>query len=96
MSITIADIRAAQPEWFSRSNKRFFGDLSYCVLHDKKTHDAYLVRSTTAWTDMFGGMKKIHWRLNAIDKETLKIGPLVDRTFQSLDEVREWLAGDDE
>ena len=70
----LAEVKAAQPEWFSRGNMRFFGDHSYMVRYGKVTGDAYLVRSTDAWTDMFGQPKRLHYRVNFLDQDTLEIG----------------------
>ena len=87
---TLSDVRAAQPEWFSRKNKRFFGDVSYKVLHSKKTGEPYLVRGTYAWTDMFGSPRRLHYRINPLD-DKLDIRPLVDVIFADLWEVKRWL-----
>jgi hypothetical protein len=88
---TLSDVRAVQREWFSRKNKRFFGDISYKVLHGKATKRPYLVRSTFMWSDMFGQPKQVRWRVNEL-KEDLRIGPLVDDIFRDYDDVKEWLA----
>lgn len=90
MTTTLADVKAAQPEWFSRKNKRFFGDVGYKVLHGKVSGKPFLVRSTYAWSDMFGQPKRLTWRVNPLD-EKLDIRPLVDEQFRSLDDVKEWL-----
>ena len=87
----LAHIKAVQPEWFSRENKRFFNDVSYKVLHGKVSKRPYLVRSTYAWTDMFGKPKTLHWRINEIGPD-LKIGRLIDQRFWDYDDVKEWLA----
>lgn len=89
MTTTLAQVRAAQPEWFSRKNKRFFGDVGYKVLHDSKGQ-AYLVRSTYAWTDMFGQPRTLHYRVNKLDAD-LKIRSLVNQTFRDLEHVKQWL-----
>jgi hypothetical protein len=93
MSITMSQVRAAQPEWFSRKNKRFFGDVGYKVLTGKQSRKPYLVRSTFAWTDMFGQPRTLHYRVNTLDTETLHIGGLVDKNFRDMDSLREWLRG---
>ncbi len=87
---TLTDLRAAQPEWFSRKNKRFFGDVSYKVLHGKVSRKPYLVRSTYQWSDMFGQPKTLRYRVNTI-KDDLHIGPLLDRQFSDLEDVKDWL-----
>jgi hypothetical protein len=86
---SLDDLKRIQPGWFSPENKRFFNDVSYRVLHDKEGN-SYLVRSTYAWTDMFGQPKKLRWRINLITPEG-KIGELVDRIFDSIDAVKTWL-----
>jgi len=87
--VTLNDVKMANSQWFASGNMEFFGDQSYQVLHDKT--DVYLVRSTYAWFDMLGQPKKLVWRFNPIDKQTLKIQPLFDNVFKSLDDVIEWL-----
>ena len=94
---TIAQVMAANPNWFSRDNKRFFGDLSYKVLHGKVSHTPFLVRKTNAWTDMFDGLKKPHFVVNAIEPGTLKVlsmvpGDVEHRRFKDIEEVKEFLA----
>ena len=91
MSTTMAEVRAAQPEWFSRKNKRFFGDCSYEVLHGKVSGKPFLVRSTFAWTDMFGQPKRLRYRVNHINYD-LTIGLLTDTDFRDLDAVKDWLS----
>jgi hypothetical protein len=87
---TLAEVKAAQPEWFSRKNKKFFKDVSYRVLHSKKTGEPYLARSTYAWTDMFGKKPRLHWRLNPLDNNLI-IRPLIDDEFSDLWAVKRWL-----
>lgn len=87
----LRQIKEAQPEWFSRGNKRFFGDVSYKGYYGKKTGKAYMVRSTYAWTDMFGEPRRLHWRINNLNQDTLKMEPLIDIEFPSLQAVKEWL-----
>lgn len=89
--VDIRNLKMAQPDWFSRGNKRFFNDVAYRVLRGKETGNIYLVRSTYGWTDMFGGKRKLHWRINAVDPVTLRIGELVNETFADIWEVRKWL-----
>lgn len=86
----MAQVRAANGNWFSRGNKKFFGDLNYRVLYGKATGERYLVRATEAWTDMFGGPKRVHYRVNRINDD-LTIGKLLDNEFSSLPSVKEWL-----
>lgn len=83
-------VKEAQPHWFSLKNKRFFGDVSYRVLRGKKSGEAFLVRSTYAWSNMFGP-KRLHYRINVINQETKKIGDLIDDTFTSIYAVKNYL-----
>ena len=84
-------IREAQPDWFSRGNKRFFNDVEYKGYYGKATGKAYLVRSTYAWTDMLGGTKRLHYRINELDQDTLKIKRLIDDEFSNIYDVKDWL-----
>jgi len=87
---TLSEVKAVQPQWFSHGNKRFFGDVSYKVLHGKRTGKPYLVRSTYAWSDMFGKAKTLHYRINRLHDD-LTVGLLVDDMFSDLDRVKGWL-----
>jgi len=87
---TLAEVRAVQPEWFSAGNKRFFGDVSYKVLHGKITHKPYLIRYTSAWTDMFDQPKSYHYRVNPL-ADNLEILSMTDDVFKTIDDVKEWL-----
>ena len=87
----IRAIREANPNWFSRSNKRFFHDVSYRAYYGKATGKAYLVRSTYAWTDMLEEPKRLHWRINAVSQDTLRIVGLLDDTFNDIFAVKAWL-----
>jgi hypothetical protein len=84
------NIKQKQPAWFSPENRRFFNDVSYWAYYGKRTGERYMVRSTYAWTDMFGSPPRLHYRVNRIG-EDFDIRPLVDREFHDLDEVEEWL-----
>lgn len=87
----LSDIKDAQPVWFSRENKSFANDVAYLAYKGKQTGKPYLVRSTYGFTDMFDKPKRLHWKINKVDSETLKIKKLVDGEFASLDDVKEWL-----
>lgn len=88
--VTLQDVKIANPGWFSPANKRFFGDCRYAVRYGRKSHQPYLVRSTYAWTDMFGGERRLHYRVNPLD-EALDIRPLIDDSFKHPDDVTDWL-----
>ena len=87
----LRQIRAANGQWFSRGNKRFFGDAEYRGYYSKKTGKAYLVRSTYAWSDMFDQPKRLHYRINNINQDTLEIEPLIDQSFSDIFAVKAWL-----
>ena len=83
-------IREANEGWFSRKNKRFFGDVSYRALRGKTTGNLFLVRSTYAWSDMFGSPKRLSWRINTIGDD-YSIGPLLDETFRDIHAAKAYL-----
>ena len=89
MTLTITALRQANTKWFSPENKQFFGDLEYRVLHGK-SKTPYLVRRTYAWSNMFDGIRKSHWRINPIGVD-LSILTLHDEIFESLDDVKQTL-----
>lgn len=88
--LDLAQVEKAQPKWFSAENKAFFHDVDYCILHGKETSNPFLVRSTYAWTDMFGCKPRLHYRVNPLN-DMLQIQPLIDDEFADIDEVEEWL-----
>ena len=88
--ITIADLRASNLRYFSKDNKRVFGDVDYRILHDKQ-RQPYLVRSSYAFSDMFGNERTLGWYVNPISP-TLEIMPGLDQVFATLDQVKYTLA----
>ncbi|HDZ14733.1 MAG TPA: hypothetical protein ENH60_07515 [Pricia sp.] len=89
--VTITDVIKAQRGWFSNENKVFFGDKVYDVNKGGRSEKHYLVRLTQAWTDMFDGKPKDHFRVNELDQETLKIGKLLDDIFLTVADLDAWL-----
>lgn len=87
----IQQIKSANPHWFTPENKRFFNDITYYGLYGKKSHLPYLVRSTEAWTDMFGNKPRLHYRINPVNPETLDIENLLDDEFPTYEDVKEWM-----
>ncbi len=87
----LRDIKETNGDWFSRGNKRFFNDVEYRGYYGKKTGKAYLVRSTYAWTDMFGGARRLHYRINNLNQKTLDIEPLIEQEFSDIFAVKAWL-----
>ena len=90
-TITMLDVRLSNGNWFSLENKRFFGDINYRLLTGKQSKNKYLVRFTTAWSDMFNQDKKYFYKINEIDQETLKIGSMFDPDFKNIDSVKAYL-----
>lgn len=87
---TLRQVKEAQPDWFSRKNKKFFNDIDYRVLHGKTSGEPYLVRATYAWSDMFGQKPRRHYRVNMLHDD-LTIGPLFDTEYSDLWAVKRWL-----
>ena len=88
--ITLAQVRARQPGWFSPGNRQFFQDCRYTVRYGRATGERFLLRSTYMWSDMFGEPKTLHYRLNVL-MDDLEIGSLVDEIFPSRAAVTAWL-----
>ena len=88
--ICLGNVKDRQPEWFSRKNKRFFGDVSYRILYGKATGNPYLVRSTYAFTDMFDQPRTLHYRVNKL-ADDLEISDLLDEVFPNLPAVKRWM-----
>lgn len=89
--VTLSQVKAVNSKWFSKENKKLFGDINYMVRQGKTSKQPYLIRFTSAWSDMFDGVKKYHYRINKIDPNTLQINSLIDTIFKSKESVREWL-----
>ena len=89
MTLRIAEVRNANPTWFSAADREFFGDFDYRILHTKMGKP-FLVRRTAMWSDMFGLTGKVVWKLNQINQD-LTLGFFVDEEFKTLDEVKQWL-----
>ncbi|KKM22268.1 hypothetical protein LCGC14_1627010 [marine sediment metagenome] len=88
---TLTQVKEANPQWFTRGNKRFFGDVSYRVQHGKVSGAPFLLRSTYAWTDMFGRKRTLHYRINPLHPDTREIQPLIDETFLNIWAAKAWL-----
>jgi hypothetical protein len=87
---TMAEVKAANGDWFSRGNKRFFGDIQYWVLQGR-SGKPYLLRSTYMWSDMFGQPKRVSYRVTEIEADTLKIGGLIDDIFKTREDAKDWI-----
>jgi hypothetical protein len=86
MKATLQEVRAASPLYFAKGNKKRFGDLSYRILHGKKSKAPYLIRNTTMWWRDRDPV----WKINPIN-ENLHPLPTLPHNFQTLGEVKEWL-----
>ena len=87
----LQQIKEANETWFSPENKKFFKDIEYKGRYGKKTHLPYLIRSTYGWTDMFGKQPRLHYHINPVNPDTVKIEDLIHAEFKDYDEVKEWL-----
>ena len=87
----LRQIKEANGQWFSRGNKRFFGDVSYKAYYGKKSGSPYLVRATYAWSDMFDRPKMLSYRINKVNPNTKEIESLTDDIFNNIFEVKAWL-----
>jgi hypothetical protein len=92
--ITLSDVERAHPGWFSAENKRLFKDVDYFVLHGEASGKPFLIRSTYAWTDMFGKTPRLHYRVNPLHDSAgnLTICSLIKTEFPDIEAVEEWLA----
>jgi len=88
MKTDLNELKLNNKGWFTKGNKAFFGDINYRVLHSE--NKPYLVRLTNAWTDMFDGVKKPHYKINEINND-LSIGHLFDNEFKTIEEVKRFL-----
>lgn len=83
--VKLSDLKEKNEGWFSRGNKKFFGDLWYRLLITKDGK-YYLVRATTMRSNM------ICYRVNPI-LEDGKIGPLVNTIFSTYEAAKEFIKG---
>ena len=91
--VTLSEVKAKNKLWFSKGNKKFFGDVSYRILHGGTSKKPFLVRSTYAWSDMFGRPRTLHWKINRIEDD-LEIGEMFDQDFMGLELVKYFLKGE--
>lgn len=87
--MTLTKLKTTNKNWFTKDNRRFFHDLQYWVKRGA-SGKSYLVRSTYAWTDMFGSTKRLHYRINPVTDEG-SILPLIDDEFATMESVERWL-----
>ena len=92
MTTLLSKIKAAHKDghWFDRETKKFFGDVRYYA-YRSKTGKPYLVRSTYGFSDMFGQVRKLSYKINIVNPETLKIEDLIPLDFSSLEAVKYWI-----
>ena len=91
MTTLLNKIEGVQPAWFSAENRRIFGDVRYYAYRSKKTNKPYLVRATYAWSDMFGEAKRLTFRVNCVNPDTLELESMTDDIFWSLTEAKNWV-----
>ena len=96
---SMAQLRAAHEKFFDRRTCRFFGDVSYKLMTARKTGQRFLVRYSSAWSDMFSGVKTYRYFINPIGSAPdFYIYPMVEdehrtpRAFADLDDVKDFLA----
>jgi hypothetical protein len=87
----MGSVERANGKWFSVENMRFFGDVWYKTYRGEVSRKLYLVRATNAWTDMFGKDKTLHYRINNVNQDTLKIEHLIEQTSDTVSEYETWL-----
>jgi hypothetical protein len=91
--VTMTELRAANPNWFSRENQRFFEDRQYKAVNYRGK--VYLAQETTQWSgSMGGGPKRYRWVLHPVEAG-LKVGPAVEKDFDDLNEIRDWVKAQD-
>ena len=86
----IQQIKDHNPHWFTPENKRFFNDIDYYGLWGK-SGKPYLVQYTNAWTDMFGGGTRPHYRVHRVNQEDGRIAELLDEEFKTMEDVKKWM-----
>ena len=87
MTLSIADVRQANPMYFSKENTKFSGDISCRVLHDKQ-RQPYLVRHTSV---SLVNESLTHWIINPIGI-SLGILPPLSARFATLADVKKILS----
>jgi len=87
--IPLSELKKANPNWFD--GKRFFGDVLYLSKAGKLTGKTYLIRLTSAWSDMFGCQRVFKYRINTVDYKTHHIGDLLPDEFDTILQVKTWL-----
>ena len=85
---TLQDVKKAHPTYFADGNMEFFGDLGYDIITTRDNKGWYFLQHTNAWTDMFDGVKKPHYRIRAINSD-LSFEPMLSECFASVAEVIE-------
>ena len=85
----LSELRAHNERWFSRKNRKFFGDIDYRIIHGKDKKP-YLVRYTSGFSDMFGRTKQYFYVINPVE-DKYKIASMLDEKFISLEDVKEFI-----
>ena len=90
--MTLAEVKALHPTWFSKGNKRYFNDIGYRVLHGKRTKTPYLVQETYGFTDMFGEARKhSFFQLHEIKDGLVLSARQTDYELKTIDDVKRLL-----
>ena len=95
MKISLDTLVSKNRTWFAPGNASFFGDKRYFTMTGKQSGKTFLIRYSSAWSDMFDKEKKYNYYINYIDDD-LKIGTFVEKDhlpaeFRTLDNVKDWL-----
>ena len=90
--MTLSELKTKNNTWFSKENKRFFGDRRYYVYTYRQK--SYLIRLSSGWSDMFGESKKFNYYINPLDG--YKIDYIVSEqgralSFDSLQAAKEYI-----
>jgi len=90
--MTLSELKTKNNTWFSKENKRFFGDRRYYVYTYRQK--SYLIRLSSGWSDMFGGSKQELYFINPLDGykiESLISDKELALSFKTLQEAKEYI-----
>lgn len=87
--IALQKIIDANPVWFSRSNKRFFGDRKYLARYGGITGALYLCQETAMW-NWSGGRRQYVWWIHLIN-DNYEVGQRLDIMLEGKVALNQWL-----
>jgi len=87
--MTLKDVKRKNVNWFSKANKRFFGDVDYWLYHGRDGQH-YLVRLSKAFSDMFGNIPQYRYYINPVSDDG-EIEHLLDVSFSTRKEAKEFI-----